>query len=851
MANISTSSLRPTPVRTGVARTSSGQCARPLSRPSLPPATPVGLGLPPQLGKARRLPVPPVAALPIIREAPHLAGFAHILERRQHRYDGVKAWIEKNAGSLEAFANSYERYGLHRREGGVEYVEWAPAASELSLVGDFNGWERGVHAGVKDEFGVWRVWIPDSDPVCAAVTADALAGGIGATAPAPRGAAPGEPAAVVSATRETTASVQNRIIDPLLSDSAGAAAAVAAIAAASSKMPLSDDTSPGPPEDLPPPEEANLWRPEDVLWGTSPVPHGSRVRVVMEGPEGTVDRVPAWIRYCKRDPAGNYLSGVMYDPPAPYTFQNPKPGKSSQMRIYECHVGMSSADPRIATYREFADTVLPRIRDLGYDTIQVMAVQEHALYSSFGYQVTSPFAVSSRSGTPEDLKELVDRAHGMGIRVLLDVVHAHASSNTFDGLNYFDGSDACFFYEGGQGRHGLWGTRIYNYDSYEVQRYLLANLQYFLKEFQFDGFRFDGVTAMLYNHRGIHWQFLGGDNEYFSEHVDEAAVTYLKLANELIHMGGEGRGHVSIAEDVSGFAGLCRPLNFGGCGFDYRLSMGPPDVWQEWALSRDFGDWGMGEMVHMLVSRREKEKNVAYVESHDQALVGGQSLAFALMGAEMYSGMGKDQDNGHVQWACALHKNIRLLTLALGGEAYLNFMGNEFGHPEWVDFPRAGNNESYWHARRRWDLADDPSLRFGGLQEFDRQLMHMAGEQGMLLGDHRHITMTNEDGRVIICERGDNLLVFNFSDQSYADYRLGTKWHGEYKLCLDSDSVACGGYGRLDHEHLSTSFEEGFDGREFSMCVYSPSMSCQVYEVVTHWEDTYEYEGDDNDSNWW
>lgn len=239
--------------------------------------------------------------------------------------------------------------------------------------------------------------------------------------------------------------------------------------------------------------------------GQPAIPHNSKVKICLTLPNGErVDRVPAWIKYVTQDlSVSPAYESKFWNPPEKYQPKHPRPKKPRSVRVYEAHVGISSPETRVATYKEFTQNMLPRIRDLGYNTIQLMAVMEHAYYASFGYQVNNFFAASSRYGTPEDLKELVDTAHSMGIVVLLDVVHSHASKNVLDGLNEFDGTDHLYFHEGGRGRHDLWDSRLFNYGHHEVMRFLLSNLRFWMDEYGFDGFRFDGVTSMLYLHHGI------------------------------------------------------------------------------------------------------------------------------------------------------------------------------------------------------------------------------------------------------------------------------------------------------------------------------------------------------------
>jgi 1,4-alpha-glucan branching enzyme len=230
-------------------------------------------------------------------------------------------------------------------------------------------------------------------------------------------------------------------------------------------------------------------------------------QISMITPSGErIERIPAWIKFVTQDlSVSPVYDGRFWNPPPSerYVFKHPRPKKPESARVYEAHVGISSPELRVSTYKEFTKNMLPRIHHLGYNVIQLMAIMEHAYYASFGYQVNSFFAASSRYGTPDELKELIDTAHGLGIVVLLDVVHSHASKNVLDGLNEFDGSDNCYFHEGPKGKHELWDSRLFNYGSHEVLRFLLSNLRFWMDEYCFDGFRFDGVTSMLYTHHGI------------------------------------------------------------------------------------------------------------------------------------------------------------------------------------------------------------------------------------------------------------------------------------------------------------------------------------------------------------
>ncbi|KAF4980076.1 hypothetical protein FZEAL_3857 [Fusarium zealandicum] len=536
--------------------------------------------------------------------------------------------------------------------------------------------------------------------------------------------------------------------------------------------------------------------------GAPAIPHNSKLKISLNLPSGEhVDRLPAWIKYVTQDlSVSPAYDARFWNPPASetYQFKNSRPKKPASARVYEAHVGISSPDQRVATYKEFVKNMLPRIRDLGYNVIQLMAVMEHAYYASFGYQINNFFAASSRYGTPEDLKELIDAAHGMGIVVLLDVVHSHASKNVLDGLNEFDGTDHQYFHGGSRGKHDQWDSRIFNYGHHEVMRFLLSNLRFWMDEYQFDGFRFDGVTSMLYLHHGMGTGFSGGYHEYFGSDADEEAIVYLMLANEMLHLLYPDC--ITIAEDVSGMPALCLPLSLGGVGFDYRLAMAIPDMWIKILKEVKDDEWDIANICHTLTNRRHGEKTIAYAESHDQALVGDKTLMMHLCDAEMYTNMSTLSPlTAVIDRGMALHKMIRLVTHALGGEGYLNFEGNEFGHPEWLDFPREGNNNSFWYARRQLNLTEDPLLRYHFLNNFDGLMNNCEAKYGWLNAPQAYISLKHEGDKVIVFERAGLVFVFNFHPtNSFSDYRIGIDVAGTYRVVLNTDSKEVGGFNRID-----------------------------------------------------
>ena len=532
-----------------------------------------------------------------------------------------------------------------------------------------------------------------------------------------------------------------------------------------------------------------LKLPEDALHD------GSRVRTVVRNGDRLSNHIPLYARRVVQDPGSLDWICEVWDPREswPWTDADFIPDKTPY--IYEAHVGMATEEYRIGTYREFADLVLPRIRDLGYNTIQLMAIMQHPYYGSFGYQVSNFFAASSWFGYPEDLKYLVNRAHEMGIAVLLDVVHSHAVKNTVEGINCFDGTEYQFFHEGPMGDHPSWGTKCFNYGKTEVLHFLLSNLKFWLTEYHFDGFRFDGVTSMLYRDHAMGSAF-NDLKMYFSMNTDTEAVTYLQLANALIR---EVTPHaITIAEDMSGMPGVCYKVEDGGIGFDYRLAMGLPDMWIRLIRDHRDEDWNLDDIWHELTARMAA--TIAYVESHDQALVGDKTVIFRLADAHMYTDMDRICHNEVIDRAIALHKMLRLLTMSAGGNGYLNFMGNEFGHPEWIDFPREGNGWSFHYCRRQWSLVENGYLKYSLLNAFDRDMIHLARRHDLLGQGKIDLKLIHCDDHMLAYERAGLLFVFNFDPvHTRSDYVIPVSTGRDHEVLMTSDDPEYGGFGNIAH----------------------------------------------------
>lgn len=545
-------------------------------------------------------------------------------------------------------------------------------------------------------------------------------------------------------------------------------------------------------------ERYRLHRTPEGDWAgefdASMLSHGDLYKMIVKWKGGHGERIPAYVTRTVQDEVTKIFSAQVWHPEKAYKMKNPSPPPPKSILVYEAHVGMATEEERTGTFREFTENVLPRIKKLGYNTIQLMAIQEHPYYGSFGYHVSSLFAPSSRFGTPDELRELIDAAHGMGLRVIMDLVHSHAVANTLEGLGLLDGDPGLYFHAGDRRKHIAWDSLCYDYGKPEVNHMLLSNCKYWLEEFRFDGFRFDGITSMLYYDHGLGSNFVSY-KQYFDGNQDPDAMTYLTLANKLIHEFDSKA--TTVAEEMSGMPGLAAPVSAGGMGFDYRLAMGVPDIWIKMVKEIPDENWDLGYLLHELTQHRAEERVISYCESHDQALVGDKTLFFRLADKEMYFSMSLLTPSLIIDRAMALHKMIRLYTFITAGGGYLTFMGNEFGHPEWIDFPREGNGWSYKYARRQWSLAEDELLRYRHLDEFDRAMVETGTRYGLpQLQMTETLTVNNAD-KIIAFRRGDLVTVMNFNPSvSFTDYGIPVK--GKFRIVLSTDDPIFGGQGRIE-----------------------------------------------------
>ena len=633
--------------------------------------------------------------LKLVEEDKLLKPFAGIIEKRHQQVLAMEREFTYRTTRLSDSCNSYLYYGGHRTNEGWVFREWAPNATAIYLLGEFNDWRKHPdYALTKVGDGNWEIKLP-----------------LGALA------------------------------------------------------------------------------------------HEMLYRLLVEWNGGSGERLPSHVRRVIQDEYTKIYSAQVWDPLNPYQMRHERPKRTDYPLIYEAHIGMSTEHRRVSTFTEFRLFVLPRIVDLGYNTIQLMAVQEHPYYGSFGYQVANFFAVSSRFGTPDELKALIDAAHSMGIRVIMDIVHSHAVNNEEEGLSRFDGSYDQYFYPGERGYHPLWGSRCFDYGKHEVLNFLLSNCKYWLEEFRFDGYRFDGITSMLYWDHGINKDFTEY-SLYYDGNQDESAITYLALANRVIHQVDPEA--ITIAEDMSGMPGVASPLEYGGMGFDYRMNMGTPDYWIKLLKEKRDEEWHVGDLFYELTNKREEEHTISYAESHDQALVGDKTIFFRLVDKAIYTSMSVFDKSVIIDRGMSLHKMIRLVTIGTAADGYLNFMGNEWGHPEWIDFPREGNGWSYDHARRLWSLVDDENLRFRFLNVFDKSMIQMVNDTCVFHWRPEPLVRDNER-QVLIFTRGDYLFVFNFNpEKSFPDYVFDAP-SGKYTMILNTDNRNFDGLGRIDEkiEHFT------------------------------------------------
>ncbi|PIN01725.1 1,4-alpha-glucan branching enzyme/starch branching enzyme II [Handroanthus impetiginosus] len=806
--------------------------------------------------------------------------FAQFLRERYKELKDLKEELFSRHLTLQELASGFEILGMHRNvQHRVDYIDWAPGARYCSVVGDFNGWSptensaREGHLG-HDDYGYWFIILEDKlrdgeepDQVYFQqynYVDEYDKGDSGVTVEEIFKKAndeywePGEDRFIKSR-YELAAKLYEQIFGP---NGPQTEEELEEIPDPETRYKAwKEKHKDDPPSNLPPcdviddgkeyddfevvsdpvwKEKFKAKKPPIAYWLETRkgrkawlkkyrpgIPHGSKYRVYFNTPTGPLERVPAWATYVIPEADGNQSFAVHWEPPpeSAYKWRHNHPPKPKSLRIYECHVGISGQEPRVATFKEFTENVLTHVKEAGYNAIQLIGVLEHKDYFTVGYRVTNFYAVSSRYGTPEDFKQLVDEAHGLGLLVFLDIVHSYAAADEMVGLSFYDGSNDCYFHSGKRGHHKFWGTRMFKYGDHDVLHFLLSNLNWWMVEYQIDGFYFHSLSSMMYTHNGFA-TFTGDIEEYCNQYVDKEALLYLVLANEILHVLHPNV--VTIAEDVTLYPGLCEPTSQGGLGFDYLVNLSASELWLSFLENVPEHEWSMSKLVSTLVGNKfSRDKMLLYAENHNQSISGGRSFAEILFGSA--------NTEEALLRGCSLHKMIRLITFTIGGPAYLNFMGNEFGHPKRVEFPMSSNNFSYSLANRRWELLEDGF--HNKLFAFDKDMMKLdVGERILQRGSKGipNIHHVNDTAMVISYLRGPFLFIFNFHPtNSYGRYSIGVEEAGEYQILLNTDEEIYGGQGLISQDkYTQRTIIRRTDGARYCLEVPLPSRTAQVYKLT-------------------
>ncbi|KAI8557559.1 hypothetical protein RHMOL_Rhmol04G0020000 [Rhododendron molle] len=768
--------------------------------------------------------------------------FAQFLRERYKSLKDLKDEIFKRYMNLRDIASGFELLGMHRHvQHRVDFMEWAPGARYCSVVGDFNGWSptensaREGHFG-HDDYGYWFIiledklrdgeepdelffqqynYVDDYDKGDSGVTAEELF----------KKAnddywEPGEDRYVKSRF-EIAAKLYEQIFGP---NGPQTEEELEEIPDAETRYKAwKEQHKDDPPSNLPRYDVIDDGKEYDIYkivndpvsrakfrakkpplpyWLETrkgrkawlkkympAIPHGSKYRVYFNTSDGPLERVPAWAPYVVPDADGNQAFAVHWEPPPEYTYKwkHKHPEVPKSLRIYECHVGISGLEPKIASFNDFTEKVLPYVKEAGYNVIQLIGLVEHKDYFTIGYRVTNLYAVSSRYGTPDDFKRLVDEAHGLGLLVFLDIVHSYSAADEMVGLSLFDGSNDCFFHTGKRGHHKFWGTRMFKYGDVDVLHFLLSNLNWWVVEYHIDGLQFHSLASMIYTHNGF--ASLSGDmEEYCNQYVDKDALMYLILANEILH--ALHPKIITIAEDATLYPGLCEPTSQGGLGFDYFVNLSASEMWSSLLGNVPDCDWNMSKIVSTLIGNKHSaDKMLLYAENHNQSISGGCSFGEILLGEPREHASDR---KASILRGSSLHKMIRLISFTIGGHAYLNFMGNEFGHP--------------------------------------KDMMNVDEKERILSRGLPNIHHVNDTTMVISYLRGPLLFIFNFHPTtSYERYSVGVEEAGEYQVILNSDEKRYGGQALIEQDqYIRKTVSKRMDGLRNCLEVPLPNRSAQL-----------------------
>ncbi|KAJ9182628.1 hypothetical protein P3X46_006602 [Hevea brasiliensis] len=814
--------------------------------------------------------------------------FAQFLRERHKALKDLKEELFNRNLMIKDIAYGFELMGLHRHpEHRMDHMEWAPGARYCALVGDFNGWSptenfaREGHLG-HDDYGYWFIiledklregekpdelyfqqynYVDDYDKGDSGVSIEEIFNKAN-----DEYWEPGEDEYIKNRFK-VPAKLYEQWFGPNGPETIEELDAIPLPDAETRYKAWKEQHKDDPPSNLPPCDVIDKGKEYDIFnvisdpawlekirakqpplpyWFetrkgrqawlkkyTPTIPHESKYRVYFNTPNGPLERVPAWATYVQPGTDGKQPFAIHWEPPPDraYKWKNTHPKVPKSLRIYECHVGISGSEPKISSFNDFTEKVLPHVKEAGYNAIQLIGVVEHKDYFTVGYRVTNLYAVSSRYGTPDDFKRLVDEAHGLELLVFLDIVHSYSAADEMVGLSLFDGSNDCYFHTGKRGYHKYWGTRMFKYGDHEVLHYLLSNLNWWVVEYQIDGFQFHSLSSMLYTHNGFA-SFTGDLEEYCNQYVDKDALLYLILANELLHTLHPNI--ITIAEDATFYPGLCEPTSQGGLGFDYYVNISASEMWSSFLKDVPYDEWSMTKIVSTLMGNKQYAgKMLLYAENHNQSISGGQSFAEIMFGEYKNRSPESPASKESLLMGCALHKMIRMITFTIGGDAYLNFMGNEFGHPNRVEFPMPSNNFSYSLAKRSWDLLANEDVH-RNLFSFDKDLMNLDENQRVLSRGLPSIHHVNDTSMVISYTRGPLLFVFNFHPtNAYERYSVGVEEAGEYQIILNTDEKKYGGHGLIKvDQYLQRTINKRVDGLRNCLEVSLPCRTAQVYKLT-------------------
>ncbi|MEP6990043.1 MAG: 1,4-alpha-glucan branching protein GlgB, partial [bacterium] len=478
------------------------------------------------------------------------------------------------------------------------------------------------------------------------------------------------------------------------------------------------------------------------------------------------------------------------------------------VHIYEVHLGswarVPEDDNRSLTYREIAPRLAAHVKKLGFTHVELLPVMEHPFYGSWGYQVTGYFAPSSRYGTPDDLRFLIDTLHQAGIGVMLDWVPAHFPKDD-NALRRFDGTALYEHEDARLAEHPDWGTLIFNYGRREVRNYLVANALYWLNEFHVDGLRVDAVASMLYldySREAGQWV----PNKYGGrENLD--AIDFLREMNAVV--ADEAPGCITIAEDSTAWPGVTRSIHEGGLGFTFKWNMGwMHDTLQYFEKDPIYRRYHQDLLTFAMIY--EHSEHFIMPLSHDEMV--------HLKGS-LYQKMPGD----HWQKLANLRALFAYM-LTRPGKSLL-FMGSEYGAPgEW------NHDVSLdWHLSEHGDRAAMMAYmeRLGAVYRAHSAFWQLDGEPR----GFEWIDVSDRDHSVLSYVRRSNdehaVVVMNLQPEPHASYRIGVPEAGEYACVLSSDAESWGGSGSGTMGTVTTD-DLPYHGRRYSLNLALPPLAVLV-----------------------